>query len=116
MTTIAYIGLAALVTATMATVDFAHARYSLAMQDHRRRVLESGLYVPRWLMVRDWRHWRGPLHIAARWSLVQWGAATVGFVLAVRVTMWLLPFEGLGLWIGTLLGGTRSDSSRVDQA
>lgn len=71
--------LAIAVTASMTAVDFAHARYVRALLERR-----------------------GP--VAAAWSVAQWAAASVGFVLAVRVTMWLLPFEGVGLGLGTWLG------------
>lgn len=95
MSTLEFAVLAVLVTATMAAVDYAHARYSIAMQDVRRGVV-------------------GALHRAARWSVVQWGAAAVGFVLSVRVTMWLLPFEALGLYLGTLLGGVGEKARGTD--
>lgn len=42
-------------------------------------------------------------HRAALWSVVQWGGATVGFMIAVEVTFWVLPFEAAGLYLGTLL-------------
>lgn len=96
-----FAGLAVLVTMTMAAVDYAHAGYSLAMIEHRKD--------PR----KDLRWWHRPLHVAARWSVAQWGAAAVGFVVAVRVSMWLLPFEGLGLYLGTTWGGTRVARSEV---
>ncbi len=110
VTALAFSGLALLVTVTMAMVDFAHARYALAMYEHRRRRHR----VP-W-----WRAMAAPVNVpelraAARWSVVQWAAASVGFVVAVRVSIWLLPFEGLGLWLGTMLGGTRAEGCRVDQ-
>lgn len=40
---------------------------------------------------------------AANWSVGQWAAASVGFVIAVKISVWLLPFEGAGLFVGTLL-------------
>ena len=40
---------------------------------------------------------------AANWSVVQWAAASIGFVIAVKVSVWLLPFEAVGLFFGTLL-------------
>lgn len=76
------VGLAIAVTATMALVDYAHARYTLDMQ--RLRIIR-----------------------AAFWSVAQWGAASVGFIVAVRVSIWYLPFEAVGLFIGTWLGGRR---------
>ena len=97
MTWLEAVGYALLVTVTMAMVDFAHAKYSLAMVEVRR----GG---------------RSYLHQAARWSVVQWGAAAVGFVVAVRVSMWFLPFEAAGLYIGTWLGGTRERSPGVNTA
>lgn len=98
-----FVLLAVLVTVTMAMVDFAAARYTIAMADVR---LGRGV-------TRPW--WRTAKHRASAWSVVQWAAAAVGFVVAVRVSMWLLPFEGLGLYIGTLLGsGTQQPGRGVD--
>lgn len=70
------LGLAVLVSS--AAIDYAHARYVQALGAGRR-------------------------HGAARWSVVQWAAASVGFVIAVKVSVWLLPFEAAGLYLGTLL-------------
>jgi len=42
-------------------------------------------------------------HAAARWSVAQWAAMTVGFVVAVRVSMVALPFEAAGMYAGTWL-------------
>lgn len=67
-----------LVFASSAAIDFAHAKYAYAR--------EAGC---RWC--------------AAGWSIVQWSAASVGFVVAVRVSLWLLPAEALGLACGTLI-------------
>ncbi len=36
-------------------------------------------------------------------SAAQWLAGTVGFVVAIKVSLWLLPFECLGLYVGTRL-------------
>lgn len=71
--------LCALVFASATAIDFAHARYAAARDRHRA-------------------------HLAARWSVAQWSAATVGFVVAVRVSLWILPFEVAGLYLGTWLG------------
>jgi len=68
--------LVVLLSATL--IDYAHARCVVAIAD------------------------RAP-HRAAIWSLVQWGGATVGFIIAVKVTFWVLPFEAAGLYAGTLL-------------
>jgi hypothetical protein len=40
---------------------------------------------------------------AARWSIVQWAASTVGILVAFKVTLWVLPCEASGLYVGTLL-------------
>ncbi len=74
--------IAILVTVTMAALDFCHAKYTRAMLDNR-------------------------IYHAAFWSVGQWSSATVGFVVAVKLSMWYLPFEALGLFLGTLLGGKR---------
>lgn len=73
------IGLAILVTCTMAALDFCHARYTRAMI--AGKALQASL-----------------------WSVGQWTAASVGFVVAVKVSMWYLPFEGLGLFLGSYIG------------
>lgn len=80
--------LAILVTLTMIGVDYCHARYTRAMM--AGRVLPSAL-----------------------WSVGQWCAATAGFVIAVKVSMWYLPFEALGLFIGTVLGAQRIKEQRL---
>lgn len=38
---------------------------------------------------------------AAMWSVVQWGASVVGFVIAIKISFWYLPIEALGLATGT---------------
>lgn len=84
--------LALLVFASTMAVDYAHARYIQSLTAGHR-------------------------HAAARWSVTQWAATMVGFVVAVRVTMWVLPAEALGLYCGTFLGsrerGTRETASGV---
>lgn len=74
--------LAILVTLTMGALDYCHARYTRAMMD-------------------------GHTIAASFWSVGQWSAASVGFVVAVKVSMWYLPFEAIGLFVGTLLGARR---------
>lgn len=88
------------VTATMAAVDVAHARYALAMIEVRRL---QGLRAP----------WLRELARASAWSVIQWGAASVAFLVNVKVSMWYLPFEGLGLALGTLIGGSRRPAGGV---
>lgn len=95
MSPAAFIAIAATVTVTMATVDYAHARYSLAMFDHRMN--------PRY----ELSIWRQPLTAASIWSVIQWGAAAFALMLAVEVSWWLLPFEAVGLVLGTQIGGRR---------
>jgi len=73
------LGLGPLIFIAAMGIDYSHARMVQAVMDKRR-------------------------HAAARWSVAQWGAATVGFVLAIKVTMWLLPFEACGLYCGMVLG------------
>lgn len=89
MSAIQYVALAIAVTASMATVDFAHARYWATMKDFH-------------VSQRRWNV-RGAL-----WSIAQWGAGAAAFYVNVKVSLWFLPFEGLGLLIGTLLGSRRS--------
>lgn len=78
---------------TMAGVDFCHAQYT--------RALITGF----------------PL-LAALWSVAQWTCASVGFVVAVKISIYYLPFEALGLMIGTYLGArqfNQHDLQRRDQ-
>ena len=72
-----------LVFVSSALIDYAHARYVGAL----------GASDP---------------HRAGRWSVVQWAGATCGFVIAVKVTFWALPFEAAGLYVGTLLAVART--------
>lgn len=51
---------------------------------------------------------------AAVWSTLQWGAACVGFVIAVKVTLWALVAEGSGLFLGTLVGMRMSRFGKRD--
>lgn len=72
-----------LVFVVAATLDFAHANYVRAVQLRR----------PYW---------------AALWSVCQWAAGTTAFVIAVKVSLWLLPLEAAGLALGTILGVKRT--------
>lgn len=83
-----YAVLALLVTASAATLDFAHARYLVAPDRLR----------------------------AGAWSVAGWLASTVGLFVAVRVSWWLLPFEPLGMFVGTYLGWTRASRREVDRS
>lgn len=77
--------LAVLLSATL--IDYAHARCVLAIHC-------------------------GARHRAARWSVLQWAGATLGFVIAVKVTFWVLPFEAAGLYIGTLLAVRSTEATK----
>lgn len=82
--------IAILVTITMAGVDYCHARYALAMAH------------------RDEHNKPDPQAVgAALWSIGQWSCASVGFVVAVKLSMWYLLFEAVGLFAGTMLGARR---------
>jgi hypothetical protein len=70
--------LGVLVFCATCALDYAHTNYVMAVHDRRR-------------------------YKAAAWSVLQWCAATIGFVVAVKVSLYLLPFEALGLYVGTLL-------------
>ncbi len=59
-------------------IDFAHAKYTAAAVAQAK--------------------WR-----ASIWSVIQWSAASIGFAVAVKVSLWYLPFEGLGLFLGTFI-------------
>lgn len=71
-------------------IDFAHARCVVAIQ-------------------------AGAAHRAAGWSMLQWAGATVGFMIAVKVTFWVLPFEAAGLYAGTLIAVGRQGNPRAPQ-
>lgn len=70
--------LAVLVFASAVVIDYAHARYARARDAGRR--------------------WP-----AVAWGTLQYGAASIGFVAAVTVSVWLLPFEAAGLALGTAI-------------
>lgn len=72
------LGLGMLVFCATCALDFAHANYVIAVNARRR--------------VR-----------AASWSVAQWGASMVGFIVAFKVSLYLIPFEAAGLFVGTLL-------------
>lgn len=73
------LGIGLLVFVSTCALDFAHTRYVIAVHDGHR-------------------------HKAAKWSVIQWMAATIGFIAAIKVSLYLLPFEAAGLYVGTLLG------------
>lgn len=55
---------------------------------------------------------------ASLWSVAQWTCASVGFVVAVKLSIYYLPFEALGLALGTYVGTKRfkrHDLQRRDQ-
>lgn len=70
------IGIVVLVSS--AAIDYTHVRYAAARDAGQR-----------WC--------------AAHWSAAQWAAASISFLVAVKVSVWLLPFEALGLWLGTFV-------------
>lgn len=41
--------------------------------------------------------------LAGQWTFVQWAATLPGFMTAVAVSWWLLPFEGVGLATGSMV-------------
>lgn len=79
-----------LVLLTSTALDYAHTRYVQAVE------LRAA-------------------HAAAAWSVVQWIAASIGFVAAIRFSLWVLPFEAAGLYLGTLLA-VKKHASRVPGA
>lgn len=94
MTTPIDVLLALLVFVASASIDFASARYVRAVGRLEARR-------------------------AATWSVIQWGAGLVGFLVAFKYSLWMLPMEGLGLFVGTMLSfshleRTRAASPRVD--
>lgn len=82
--------IALLVTVTMAGVDYCHAQYSLSMAH------------------RDEHNKPAPKAVSASaWSVGQWSCATICLVVVVKLSLWYLPFEAVGLIIGTQLGARR---------
>lgn len=69
--------IAILVFFSAAAIDFANTRYVMAVGEGRARA-------------------------AAKWSVLQWCSSLVGFLVAVKITLWMLPVEMLGLYVGTL--------------
>ncbi len=51
---------------------------------------------------------RRAAYAAALWSVLQWCAGLVGFLVAVKVTLWVLPAEALGLALGTIISIKRN--------
>jgi hypothetical protein len=45
---------------------------------------------------------------AALWSSLQWCAGVIGFLVAVKISLWALPAEVLGLTVGTVLSVRRA--------
>lgn len=74
-----------------AMIDFANTRYVQAVGERRA-------------------------YVAARWSVLQWLSSLVGFIIAVKITLWMLPIEALGLYAGTLWSmRTKAPSQGVKQ-
>jgi hypothetical protein len=86
-----FLALAAINVVTMACVDYAHARYNHALADARRGVV-------------------GAEHRAGCWSVGAWIPATICFVVAVKVSLWMLPFETIGLYVGSRWGARFRDA------
>lgn len=89
------LGVCLLVFVCSCLVDFAHARYVQSV--HQTSI------------AREYQERQKARHHAAAWSLGQWMSATVGFVVAVKLTLWALPFEAAGLYLGTLIGIPRQN-------
>lgn len=75
------------VFASSAAIDFAAARWTRAVSD--LSIVRSGM-----------------------WTVVQWTASSLGLLLAVRISWWLLPFEGMGLAAGSMLEVWRTRERR----
>ena len=52
-------------------------------------------------------------HGAARWSVLQWTASLVGFVVAVKYSLWILPVEAAGLYAGAWLSLRKQQLRRI---
>lgn len=86
-----FVGLAIVNTVTMACVDYSHARYNHALAAARRG--EAGAE-----------------HRTGCWSVAAWIPATICFVVAVKVSLWMLPFEAVGLYLGSRCGARFRDA------
>lgn len=53
---------------------------------------------------------------ASLWDVASWGAAVVGFVVALKLSMWALPFEAAGLFVGTYVVVARARAARSEDA
>lgn len=76
-----------LVFCTSVGIAYAHARYAKA-RDELRPVA------------------------SACWDVASWAAASVGFIVAVKLSLWSLPFEAAGLFAGTVFVVRRSAAAR----
>jgi hypothetical protein len=76
-----------LVFACSTLIDYAHTQCVKAIGEHARRR-------------------------AALWSVIQWSGATVGFLVAIKITLWALPFEAAGLFVGTFIAVGRKTSDQ----
>lgn len=47
-------------------------------------------------------------HQAAAWSVCQWTASVVGFLVAIKFSFWMLPIEAVGLYAGAWYSLRRS--------
>jgi len=65
-------------------LDYCHGNYIMAVEDRKA-------------------------YHAALWSSLQWCAGVVGFLVAVKVSLWALPAEVAGLAVGTVLSIKRAD-------
>ena len=80
MTEACFAPLAVLVFVATAAVDYLYARYTRALADARVSA-----------------------HAKARWAVALGATSSIGFIVAVKVTLWTLPFEALGWYAGTYL-------------
>lgn len=78
------IGLFLLVFVSATMLDFCHGSYIIAV----------GKRLP---------------YRAAGWSILTWCSGLVGFLVAVKVTLWVLPAEALGTALGTVLSVKRAN-------
>lgn len=83
MSPLAYAACAVLIVCTTCCVDFAHARWSQAITEKTKNLN----------------------HRAGRWSVAQAMATGVVFVFAVKVSIYLLPMEWCGLYLGSIFAG-----------
>jgi len=59
---------------------------------------------------------KGRALVSANWRALSYSLGCFGWLVAVKIGVWLLPFELVGLYMGTLLGVGRTAGERSQTA